>query len=483
MVKDNVDKLNVALPPPPQLRNLMPGVAGSSSGTAKKKKVPHQSKDKDVWYYAAWIAKRLHLFPNLEDFVVEDDPSSRSSSDLGWFAVAIEGSREILEADPTYIPMHTTEFVTDELVKSLAKNCRKLRSLEAEPLKERLWSLETRTYDDDYIFFVSPSHVQRLFDKCPRLVETYFSPHKVWQKSSIESIDDILVISDIKTWLNRIKKNGVGTTVKKLRLISKASKDEIEMIVNTLPNLEAVYFCDSLSPGVPRHLARLSHLRWLNLRGSAIADGEFEEMLQGIGANLCGLSLDAWETMTRDDFRTIGTHCKNLRYLSLSTMGSHDMTQGDIISVISCCGATLRYLNIECSDFDVDDETLEVVVDHCPEMLILDISDSTVTDYGLARIASRCKKIQLLGMVYCDNMGIYTCESNEEFIDSFVTPLLSLRDLRTIVLSGYVDDILGGEYGSLETFPDHEDVWYRYGYLDGVLQSALPNFKRILRLF
>ena len=80
-------------------------------------------------------------------------------------------------------------------------------------------------------------------------------------------------------------------------------------------------------------------------------------------------------------------------------------------------------------------------------------------------------------------MGIYTCESNEEFIDSFVTPLLSLRDLRTIVLSGYVDDILGGEYGSLETFPDHEDVWYRYGYLDGVLQSALPNFKRILRLF
>ncbi|XRA96488.1 F-box/LRR-repeat protein 20 [Pycnococcus provasolii] len=468
MVKDNVDKLNVALPPPPQLRNLMPGVAGSSSGTAKKKKVPHQRKDKDVWYYAAWIAKRLHLFPNLEDFVVENDPST---SDLGWFAVAIEGSRQILEADPTYIPMHTTEFVTDELVKSLAKNCRKLRSLEAEPLKER-------TYDDDYNFFVSPSQVQRLFDKCPRLVETYFSTRFDWEKSSI---DDIPVISDIKTWLNRIKKNRVGTTVKKLRLISKASKDEIEMIVNTLPNLEAVYFCDSLSPGVPRHLARLSHLRWLNLRGSAIADGELEEMLQGLGANLCGLSLDDCETMTRDDFRTIGTHCKGLRYLSLSTMESHDITQGDIISVISGCGATLRYLNIVCSNFDVDDDTLEVVVDHCPEMLILDISDSTVTDYGLARIASRCKKIQLLGMVCCDNMGIYTCESNEEFIDSFVTPLLSLRDLRTIILSCYVDDMLGGEYGSLETFPDHEDVWYRYGYLDGVLQSALPNFKRILR--
>ncbi|XRB10235.1 F-box/LRR-repeat protein 20 [Pseudoscourfieldia marina] len=479
MVKDNVDKLNVALPPPPQLRNLMPGVAGSSSGTAKKKKVPHQRKDKDVWYYAAWIAKRLHLFPNLEDFVVEDDPST-SSYDLGWFAEAIEGSRQILEADPTYIPMYTAEFVTDELVKSLAKNCCKLRSLEAEPLKERLWSLETRTYDDDYNFFVSPSHVQRLFDKCPRLVETYFSSHYrvlSTQKSSI----DIPVINDIKTWLNRIKKNGVGTTVKKLRLISKASKDEIEMIVNTLPNLEAVYFCDSLSPGVPRHLARLSHLRWLNLRGSAIADGELEEMLQGIGANLCGLSLDECETMTRDDFRTIGTHCKRLRYLSLSTMESHDITEGDIISVISGCGATLRYLNIGCSDFDVDDETLEVVVDHCPEMLILDISESSgVTDYGLARIASRCKKIQLLGMVYCDNMGIYTCASNEEFIDSFVTPLLSLRDLRTILLSCCIDDTLGGEYGSLETFPDHQDVWYRHGYLDGVLQSALPNFKRIL---
>ena len=215
MVKDNVDKLNVALPPPPQLRNFTPGVAGSSSGTAKK--VPRERKNKDVWNYAAWIAKRLHLFPNLEDFVVEDDPST-SPSDLGWFAVAIEGSRQILEADPTYIPMYTAEFVTDELVKSLAKNCRKLRSLEAEPLKER-------TYDDDYNFFVSPSQVQRLFDKCPRLVETYFSTRFDWEKSSI---DDIPVISDIKTWLNRIKKNGVGTTVKKLRLISKASKVPIQ---------------------------------------------------------------------------------------------------------------------------------------------------------------------------------------------------------------------------------------------------------------
>ncbi|XRB19096.1 F-box domain-containing protein [Pseudoscourfieldia marina] len=483
MVKDNVDKLNVALPPPPQLRNFTSGVAGSSSGTAKK--VPRKGKNKDVWNYAAWIAKRLHLFPNLEDFVVADEPSAMSYN-LGWFNDGIEISQQILEADPTYMTMHTTKFVTDELVKSLAKNCRKLRSLEAEPLKERPnnWSMQIRADIDAFNLFVSPSHVQRLFDKCPRLVETYFS--------TCRGMKNIAVINDIKTWLNRIKKNGVGTTVKKLRLMSEVSKDEMKMIVNTLPNLEAVDFCYRSPPGAPRHLARLNHLRWLSLCGSVIEDGDLEKMLAGIGTNLCGLSLDECE-MTRDDFRAIGAHCKSLRYLSLlSCMESEspsrriawspnrDITQGDISSVISDCGDTLRYLNLGCNDF-VDDTMLECIANHCPEMLLLDFSNSKlVTDIGLARIASRCKKIQWLGMMYCDRMGIYTCETKEDFISTFVTPLLSLRDLRTIVFASDASEIL--TLNMVDNLEDCEEVGYRYGYVDGVLQTALPNFMHCLRI-
>ena len=477
MVKDNVDKLNVALPPPPQLRNFTPGVAGSSSGTAKK--VPRDRKKKDVWNYAAWIAKRLHLFPNLEDFVVADEPSARSY-DLGWFEDRIDQLeiviQQILEADPTYIPMHTTKFVTDELVKSLAKNCRKLRSLEAEPLKERPknWSMQIGADFDAFNLFVSPSHVQRLFDKCPRLVETYFSTDR-----DLKSID-IPVINDIKTWLDRIKKNGVGTTVKKLRLMSEVSKDEMKMIVNTLPNLEAVDFCGGSPPGAPRHLARLNHLRWLSLCGSVIEDGDLEKMLTGIGTNLCGLSLNECE-MTRDDFHAIGAHCKSLRYLSLEGMESEspDTTQGDISSVISDCGDTLRYLNLGCNDF-VDDTMLECIANHCPEMLLLDFSNSKlVTDIGLARIASRCKKIQCLGMMYCDKMGIYTCETKEDFISTFVTPLLSLRDLRTIVFASDLSDIITQDDDNV---PNYEEVGYRYGYVDGVLQTALPKIMHCLRI-
>ena len=276
----------------------------------------------------------------------------------------------------------------------------------------------------------------------------------------------------------------MGTTAKKLKLEIMPDEDEIEMIVSTLPNLEAVEFACGITDDVGgmNHLARLSRLRWLSFVGVGIRGGQLQEMLKGIGVNLHGLQMQECG-MTCDDFRAIGTYCKSLRYLGVSCMSSHgnlqsdDITHEDISATFSGCGATLRYLDIGCNDF-VDDRMLEAISDHCPEIIYLDFSNSSeITDYGLGRIASGCKKMQVLCMMYCDGLGIYTCAKKEDFISNFATPLLGLRNLLTINFCSDVWAIL--DRSDDPNAPSPGDVVYRYGYLEAMLHSHLPNFKSV----
>ena len=121
---------------------------------------------------------------------------------------------------------------------------------------------------------------------------------------------------------------------------------------------------------------------------------------------------------------------------------------------------------------------LEAISDHCPEIIYLDFSNSSeITDYGLGRIASGCKKMQVLCMMYCDGLGIYTCAKKEDFISNFATPLLGLRNLLTINLCSDVGAIL--DRSDDPNAPSPWDVVYRSGYLEAMLHSHLPNFKSV----
>lgn len=169
-----------------------------------------------------------------------------------------------------------------------------------------------------------------------------------------------------------------------------------------------------------RDIAGLSQLQSLSL---AKTHGVSEEAVRNIPRTQCAATLEdvdlSWCSGANDKSVVEYSRCPGLRVLRLSHCRSVSRRSVRILAV-RC--PRLEVLDLNCIG-GIRDSLLDIISDNCPRLRVLNIANSrNVSDDGVASLAKGCRRLEVLDLSWC-------CKVSDWAISKVALSMPRLRDV------------------------------------------------------